>query len=264
VKVRQRESLPPVQQPSLGPVDSVPLARDPGLPPFALKEPPPQQRRRSPWAVLALGVVATLLFAAALAGGFAATRLIAGKSLLPKSSTTTTGTDDPAAELNLTTHVDKAKHTGTLSDGDFSISAPDDPWRLFHSERKDIATSLVVSFVSPDGNTEIAVQRYGGFFSAGHKMTDYSEQLPTFATGSQVEVSVGLDVADGAGKKRMKYTTTERSLLGSPGEDRRRSTAAELIRRGNDLWIVRVTVPADQAATAEPILNEIQPTLETQ
>ncbi|MBB5155066.1 serine/threonine-protein kinase [Saccharopolyspora phatthalungensis] len=258
VKVRQRELPTPVRQPSLAP-GSAPLARDPGLPPFALKEPPP--RRRSRWAEVALGVVAVVLFAAALAGGFASTRLLAGKSVLPDSTTSNVEPGAQVARLNLAKHRDDAMHTSAPDGGEFSIMAPADPgWRLFHSERTDVANSLVVSFVSPDGSTEIAVQRYGGFFGSGKEISDYVNALPKIAAG---EVTVQASFADGDGQQRMEYTTTEKPLLGSLGGQRRRSTAAELIRRGNDLWIVRVTVPIDQAASGEGILNQIKGTLET-
>lgn len=258
VKVRQRvsSSPPPMQQPSIE-TDSVPLAQNPGLPPFALKDPPAQARRRSPWAVLALGVVAVVLFVAALAGGFAATRLAAGASVLPDSAPPLV----KPGQLYLITHHDIAKHTAAPDAEEFSIKAPGDPgWRLFHSERNDFANSAVVSFVSPDGTTEIAVQRYGGFFRPGKEMSDYEAELQNSAAGAS-GVTVESTVSSGQDQQRLKYRATEKSLIGSPTEGRQRNTAAELIRHGNDLWIVRVTVPSREAQTSEPILNQIQPTL---
>ncbi|MEV0702043.1 serine/threonine-protein kinase [Saccharopolyspora sp. NPDC050389] len=264
VKVRQLVSPPPAQQPVFAPA-SAPLASNPGLPPFALKEPPPQPRRRSPLAVLALGVAAIVLFAAALAGGFAATRLIAGQSVLPDSTPPVVEPDPSVTRLNLISHSDNAKHSAALTGGEFTIMAPGDPgWRLFISERNDFANSAVVSFVSPDGTTEIAVQRYGNFFGVGYEMSDYEKELRKSGAGTDREVTVESSSADGGGdRQRLKYTTIEKPQFSQLVPDRRLSTAAELSRHGNDLWIVRVTVPNSHASTGELVLDQVQDSLQT-
>ncbi|MCI2419059.1 protein kinase [Saccharopolyspora sp. K220] len=263
VKVRKRDALPPMQQPAYESA-SAPLAHDPGLPPFALREPPPQPRR-SPWPVLALGIAAVVLFVAALAGGFAATRLLAGRSLLPERPTASAEPGEPVAKLNLIEHTDEAKHTSAPNGGQFSILAPSDAgWRLFHSERTDIANSSVVSFVSPDGATEIAVQRYGNFFRAGNKISDYEAALRRSAAGGGGQIQVLNSFSEGDRMERISYTTAEHKMVGGPGPQRQRSTTAELIGRGDDLWVVRVTVPSDQAANAEPFLNQVLPSLKTE
>ncbi|MEV0088282.1 serine/threonine-protein kinase [Saccharopolyspora sp. NPDC050642] len=260
VKVRHQVSPPPAPKPATAP-DSAPLASNPGLPPFALKEPPPQPRRRSPLAVLALGVAAVVLFAAALAGGFAATRLIAGKPVLPEASP---GVEPapPAVHLNLAEHSNVAKHTAAPSGGEFTIMAPSDPgWRLFISERNDFANSAVVSFVSPDGATEIAVQRYGSFFGAGYEFSDYENELRKSGAGQDHEVTVQSSSPDGSNRQRLAYTTVEKSKFSQLAPERQLSTAAELSRHGNDLWIVRVTVPGSHAPNGE--LDQIQGSLQT-
>ncbi|MER7013944.1 serine/threonine-protein kinase [Saccharopolyspora sp. NPDC000359] len=255
---------PPAQpkNPTLGAPPAQQLASDPGLPPFALKDPPP--RRRSPWAVIALAVAAVLLFAAALTGGFAAVRLLAQESVLPnpwQQSIPTTKT--PLSEaLGLVEVEDNAKHTAAPSGGEFTVLAPSaEGWRSFHSERTDIANSLVVSHVSPDGRTEVAVQRYGNYFRAGHDIDDYLAGLPSTA-GAQGEVEVDT-VTDHGDGQRLVYTTTVRPELDPSGSPDERATAAELVRRGKDLWIVRVTGPVGQITELQAVLDEIAPTLDT-
>ncbi|WP_246154945.1 serine/threonine-protein kinase [Saccharopolyspora hirsuta] len=253
---------PQPKQPTLGAPAPQQLAPDPGLPPFELKDPPP--RRRSPWAVIALAVAAVLLFAAALAGGFAATRLIAGKSVLPTTGTPVNSTTPtPLGEqLGLVETEDNAKHTAAPSGGEFTVLTPRaEGWRSFHSERTDIANSLVVSHVSPDGRTEIAVQRYGNYFRSGHDVEDYLAELPRFA-GDQGEVRVDT-VTDHGDGQRLVYTTTVRPVLDGLGNPNQRATAAEVVRRGNDLWIVRVTGPVGQITDNQAVLDEIAPTLNT-
>ncbi|TDD51391.1 serine/threonine-protein kinase [Saccharopolyspora elongata] len=261
VKVRHQVSPPPAPKPAPAP-DSAPLASNPGLPPFALKEPPPQPRRTSPLAVLALGVAAVVLFAAAMAGGFAATRVIAGKPVLPEAAKPEVEPAPSAVRLNLAEHRNVAKHTAAPSGGEFTIMAPSDPgWRLFISERNDFANSAVVSFVSPDGTTEIAVQRYGSFFGAGYEFSDYENELRKSGAGQDHAVTVESSSSDGSNRQRLAYTTVEKSKFSQLGPERRLSTAAELSRHGNDLWIVRVTAPGSQAPTGE--LDQIQGSLRT-
>ncbi|GAA0526274.1 serine/threonine protein kinase [Saccharopolyspora subtropica] len=260
VRVRQRVAEPSFRQPA-SVAASAPLARDPGLPPFALKDPPP--RRRSPFAVLALGTAAAVLFAAALAGGFAGTRLLAGRSVLPPHQTpAATEEPDPVAQLWWVRHEDVAEHTGAAG-GRFSIDAPaNSGWRVFHSERTDIATSLVVSFVSPDGATEIAVQRYGGYFRSGRTTSDYVNRLRASVEGSDADFQLYSATLDGT-EQRLRYSAAAKALLQSRALLQQRSTAAEVLRRGDDLWVVRVTVPEDQASIAELLLDRVLPTFRT-
>ncbi|MGW1680726.1 serine/threonine-protein kinase [Saccharopolyspora sp. NPDC002376] len=251
---------PQTKHPTLN-SQAAPLARDPGLPPFALKDPPP--RRRSPWAVVALTVVAVVLFAAAVAGGFAASRTIAGRSPLPGGTTSRVETPSHVAnQLDLVEHEENAKHTAAPNGGEFTILAPNtEGWRRFYSERTDIANSLVVSYVSPDGSLEIAVQRYGNYFKSGYGIDDYLSGLPkTAGEGGQVELA---SQADNGERKRLSYTTTVGPVFGSQGAPARRYTIADLTHRGNDLWIVRVTGPAGAYLENQSVLDQVSPTLKT-
>ncbi|MDA3625787.1 serine/threonine-protein kinase [Saccharopolyspora sp. WRP15-2] len=238
------------------------LARDPGLPPFELKDPPPP--RRSPWAAVALTAAAVVLFAGAVGGGFAASRVIMGRDVLPHSGTPQgVATETHVADqMDLVGRADNAKHTAAPNGGEFSILTPNaQGWRRFHSERTDIANSLVVSNVSPDGRIEIAVQRYGNYFNSGYTVDDYLSQLPkTAGEGGQVAAEQPVDNSTG---KRLSYTTTVAPTLGTQGATAERFSLADLTRRGNDLWIVRVTGPAGTYVENQKILDQISPSLQT-
>ncbi|RKT85355.1 Serine/threonine protein kinase [Saccharopolyspora antimicrobica] len=270
--VRVRSLVPPTpsnpppprpKQPTLG-AQAAPLARDPGLPPFELKDPPPS--RRSPWSAVALGVAAVVLFAAALAGGFVLTRLALGKDVLPEPGTPASpAAETPLAEqLGLVETAGNAKHTAAPSGGKFQILAPQASpggWQTFQSERTDVANSLVTSYVSPDGLFEIAVQRYGNFFGSGHDIDDYLDRLPlSVGGGNKIRVDSVTDNGDG---KRLVYTTMVRPMLNGQANADPRTTEAELVRRDDDLWIVRVTGPPGLSTQSQAMLNEIAPTLDT-
>ncbi|MEU6267481.1 serine/threonine-protein kinase [Saccharopolyspora shandongensis] len=266
VKVRHQVSAPPpAPKPAPAPAQgSAPLASNPGMPPFALKEPPPQPRRSSPLAAIALGVAAVVLFAAALAGGFAASRLIAGESVLPDAAANAIEPTPTDVQLNLSEHKNVAKHTAAPTGGEFTIMAPSDPgWRLFLSERNDFANSAVVSFVSPDGTTEIAVQRYGGFFDVGYEISDYEQELRKSGADQDLAVTVNSSSPDGSDRERLMYTTVEKSKFSQLNPKRQLSTSAELSRHGNDLWIVRVTVPGGHPEIGARILDQVQGSLQT-
>ncbi|GAA4620224.1 serine/threonine-protein kinase [Saccharopolyspora hordei] len=266
--VRVRTLVPPApstpqpKSPTLDVPSAAPLARDPGALPFELKDPPP--RRRSPWAVAALAVAAVVLFAAACLGGFTATRVLAGEAVLPPRGTPPSATSPSAqgGNLRMAETADDAKHTAAPRGGRFTVLAPvGEGWQRFHSERTDVANSLVVSYVSPDGRTEIAVQRYGRYFGSGRDLDDYVAALPTVVgAGNQVQLESRTDTGDGL---RLVYTTTLNPVVGVVGQPEQRSTAAQLVQRGDDLWVVRVTGPVDHARTNMRLLVQVAPSLDT-
>ena len=260
VRVRQRvlqntsqeqPPAPPAPQQS----GAAPLAADPGPPPFALQDPP--KKRRRPLRALALVMAGLVLFAAALVGSFAATRVLAGEPLLP--GRTPPSTSDPSPVLPaLAQRSENAKHTTAPRGGEFAIMAPAG-WRTFHSERNDIANNSVVAFVSGDGASEVAVQRYGEYFSGSKTLESYEAQLAQAIGGPAADVRVNgfRTVGD---TRRVDYVTTVQQLLASPADQIERRTTAALKRVGDDLWIVRVTTTPEQQATAENLLEQVLPT----
>ncbi|GAA2338863.1 serine/threonine-protein kinase [Saccharopolyspora halophila] len=254
---------------SAEPSAPAPLAADPGPPPFPLQDPPAKSRtrRRSVPATIGLVLVAVLLFAFALVGGFATTRLAAGKPPLPDVpgiwSPSDSATRQPSEPLALAPYQDRAKHTDAPSGGAFGIRAPAEPgWRTFHSERNDIANSAVVSFVSPDGATEAAVQRYGDYFDDGATMREFEDQLASELSGQFTALQV--DSATGAGdSRRISYTTSVRPVFTTAKSLVTRHTVAAPLKRGDDLWVIRVTGPTGEDDAQERLLDRIVPTFQT-
>ncbi|GAA4834658.1 serine/threonine-protein kinase [Saccharopolyspora rosea] len=255
LRVRRPEPQNPTRQDQPEPA-AAPLAADPGAPPFELRDPPPappQRRRRSPLAVVALALGALLVFSAALAGGFAATRVAAGRSPLPPERT---GTASAAPTTRLDTRTDAANHTGDSGSGRFSIPVPAG-WTVYHSERSDLTNSKTVSFVSPDGHRELAVERFGGYFGDGYSVADYVRALPKLAAGSKGAFTLRGQSQQGQ-DQQVSYSTVESALVGS-GASLSRTTTARLVRHDNDLWVVRVTVPTQDAARSAKLLNTVFP-----
>lgn len=243
-----------------GPHTAAPLASDPGPLPFMLRDPLPEPPRRSPRAKVALVVTAVLVFAAAALGGFATSRVLAGEPVLPTSPPQT----HPASPaLRPQRWTDDATHT---SDGSgpsgFEISAPPE-WTVFHSERDDFTNSLSVHFVSPDGSREIVVERFGGFHSDGYDTDDYVAVLPELAAGTRGRLTIDSDerLADGGEQaRRLSYTSVETGIIGSSGGGELvRVTTADLLRRGDDMWIVRVTVPSTEDAAGAKLFARVRP-----
>ena len=249
VKVRRpAQSTPTRGGTQQGEPEPAPLASDPGVLPFLLSGPPPQPKK-SPWPALALGVAAVVLFAAALAGGFVGSRVVAEQLLVPPSPTS----EVPRPQWT-SVRLD-TKHSNDKGTGQFEISVPED-WTVFQGERDELTNSKAVSFVSPDGREEVVVERFGGF-SSRYGVSDYLGALQEMSAGSDGRFTMDSDVptAD-PGVHRLTYTTSEKALANGPGKIDRR-TVSRLAFNGNDLWIVRVTVPADNAARADQLFTPV-------
>ncbi|CAM05714.1 serine/threonine protein kinase [Saccharopolyspora erythraea NRRL 2338] len=253
VRVRRpAQSVPRRQETEREPAPA-PLASDPGVLPFMLKDPPPAARRRSPLAATALGLASVVVFTLALAGGFAAARTLAGDTVLPVPPA-----QRPAPEL-VPVRLD-TQHSSDSGTGAFEITVAEN-WAVFQGEHDELTNSKAVSFVSPDGRREVAVERFGGFFRGGHDVDDYLAALPEMAAGSKGLFTLHSDVAEpaGAGERRLNYTSVEVPLTGGQGR-LSRSTVARLIPSGDDLWLVRVTVPAEAAAKGQELFDTVVPT----
>ncbi|WP_093413878.1 serine/threonine-protein kinase [Saccharopolyspora flava] len=268
VRVRQRvqqhtaqpshpsQPMPSAQsQPSVPPAPA-PLAADPGPPPFTLHDPPKPRRR--PLRTVALVMAALVLFAGAMVGSFAATRLLVGAPLLPGDGAGTPTA--PAVSLPpLAPTEQEAKHTSAPNGGEFAISVPSG-WQPFQSERNDLANNSVVAFISGDGTSEVAVQRYGDYFADGGTMDDYEAKIGATLGGPTSDVTLSSPFHPDGDARRVSYVTRAHQLLTGPAKEIERYSAASLQRSGDDLWIVRVTGPADQVAMAQTLLDRVVPT----
>ncbi|WP_199740594.1 serine/threonine-protein kinase [Saccharopolyspora rhizosphaerae] len=259
VRVRQRvlqqtsqsqAPAPPAPQPS----GSAPLAADPGPPPFTLADPPRRQRQLV--RTLALVLAALVLFTVALLGSFAVTRWLANQPVLPVDPPPSSEPEHVVPPMG--SYSANAKHSAAPRGGEFTITAPAG-WRTFQSERNDVANNSVVAFVSGDGATEVAVQRYGDYFTGRRTLDSYEAQFAQAIGGpaAGVRVTGFRSVGD---TRRVDYVTTVQQLLNAPAKQIERYSAAALKRSGDDLWIVRVTTAPDQSSTAERLLDVVVPT----
>lgn len=259
VRVHKPAPGPPAQQ---APVESEPaaLAADPGPLPFTPRDPAP--RRRSPWAVALLAIAAVLVFALAAGAGFAGSRTWAGRTLLPTSPPSGTRANAP---LPLEPHVGQARHPGDDGEGRFIVPVPQG-WTMFHGYRSGRPThSMTVHFVSPDGRTELAVQRFGGYYTRGYTTQGYLNTLEESATGKagdfrlNVSDPVGEPGGTGRGDRLLTYSTALRGVRPDADSVTRRGTHARLMPRDGDLWVLRVTTPAGHAREAERLFHRVLP-----
>ncbi|GAB3295829.1 serine/threonine-protein kinase [Parasphingorhabdus pacifica] len=238
---------------------SPPLAGDPGPLPFTPREPAPRSRGRAQrrLAATATALVAVLLFAAASAGGFVAVRTFAGAALVPSGPERS----QPPTPPSMVRWIDDTAHTSDGGgNGRFAITVPAE-WTVFHSEREDFTNSKSIHFVAPAGDDEVVVQRFGGFFDDGYDVDDYLDELPELAAGSRGELIMHVERpgSDGAVLRHLAYTTVESGIVASSGPDMRRATVAELLRRGDDLWVVRATVPASEQPRGADLFKAVRP-----
>ncbi|WP_243792011.1 serine/threonine-protein kinase [Saccharopolyspora gloriosae] len=242
------------QQPDAEPA---PLAADPGPLPFMLSDPPPAPpRRRFRWGAVALVLAAVVLFAASVAGGFAATRVLAGRSVLPEFPM-----QPQPAGPRMVHYVDEAERTDDGSGGSFGITAPEG-LQLFRGSRNQPTESMIVYLVSPDGTTEVAVERFQHYTADGYTVQDYVDALPQRSAGQHGEYDLDTDQAvgglDGDSREQdryLHYTSSQGGLIGPASTAGARVTSSQLMPRNGDLWVLRVTKPSEQAAAAQELFD---------
>ncbi|WP_228717391.1 serine/threonine-protein kinase [Allosaccharopolyspora coralli] len=239
------------QDPEPREAEPVPLAADPGPLPFEPRA-PTRGRGRQVLAVIATALAALLLFTAAAVGGFAASRTLAGEPLLPTPPPAPA--PPPPPEVRLAPVTETARHESDSDAGTFTARVPEG-WTQFKGQRDDApADSMTVHFVSPDGREEIAVERFGGYFTDGYDIDDYRDVLQERAAGANGDVEVISDAAvgdadptSGENEHRVVFETVQRALGQDSNAELRRLTSLQLIPRDGDLWTIRLTVPADSA-----------------
>ncbi|GAA3362726.1 serine/threonine-protein kinase [Saccharopolyspora gregorii] len=259
VRVRKVPSTSPNTAPGTATDEEpAPLAADPGPLPFMLSEPPPAPRRRFRWGAVVLGLAAVVLFAASTAGGFAATRALAGHDVLPEI--TTPAPSQPATP-RLARYVDEAKRS-QQGGGGFEVVAPEG-WDVFRGSRNQPTESMVVYLISPDGRAEVAVERFEGYYGDRSTAQDYVDVLQERSAGEHGTFRLeedrptgATDEVSGETDRFLRYTASQGGVIGPAVADSERSTTSQLMPRGSDLWVLRVTTPLDQPGAHQRLFDE--------
>jgi tRNA A-37 threonylcarbamoyl transferase component Bud32 len=233
--------------------DSV-LAADPGPLPFSLAgrpagpEPVPPRRLR---AVL-IGLVATILFLLAAAVGFFGVRLAGGAPLLPQLSAG--GQNMGVPLLAFTGRDDSATGANGAQGGRYSVKVPSD-WTRFAEQRpnRNLPASTVVHYLSTDGVYETTIERMPSFYP-DHQIVQYVAALGAIQQQSDRTVP-NWTPGNREAAKEISYRTGGAT---DPG----RTTYSTLQPRGNDLWVLSVTVPTNQETRGQTdIYDQIRPSL---
>ncbi|MGX7827711.1 serine/threonine-protein kinase [Actinokineospora sp. 24-640] len=221
---------------------SAPLAVAPGPLPFT-----PPVRSRGVLAAAVLTLVAALLFTAGAAGGFALARVVGGEPVLPRASTA----PPPPPSAPVTELVVRGADASTLAGeqgGAFSVPVPAE-WAKFveHRAAEPLPNSARVHWVAQDGASAIVVERFPAFFPQ-HEIEQYLRFLAARAPAYRLVGSTPL----GESGLRLTYRTVEsvKDTPGGPVPDLTRVTFADVVPRGDDLWVVSLTVPTDQEDSA--------------
>ena len=250
---------PPTAQPG--------LAADPGPLPF---EPSPyfeDEPRRRGVPRPAVFLAAAVVFAVAATGAFVGARTVSGKSLLPPAPVThITAIPAPSqADVPVGEPVQRQGHAVTTINeqgGDFTINVPPD-WQMFEEPRentgKNIGRSARMHYISRDGRYQLLVERFVGFYGTPpHKILDYVAALrATWPSGDYVESNqVGVANPPGPGgpetAQQLRFKTVD-------GREQRRSTFANAIPRGSDLWVVSLTVPTTEEDDGKVTFDKLAP-----
>lgn len=194
--------------------------------------------------------LAVVLFAVSAVGGFAAARVLGGAPVLPAAGGATTATEAPA-DRSLVVRKGEATMLKGDPDARFRIKVPAN-WTKFVTQQlaAPLPASTLIEYVSADGRRTASIERFSGFFD-GNELDDYLGVLrSSWPDGGFLLVD---PEAQGEGDT-VVYRTVEsaRSPVGGgppasgSGGQLGRTTFANLLKSGTDLWVVSVTVPTDQ------------------
>ncbi|HEX3792284.1 MAG TPA: serine/threonine-protein kinase [Pseudonocardiaceae bacterium] len=262
----QPSSAPPPSRPALPrpPMprssQSAPLAPLPGPLPFQPVGAP--RRRRGALAAAVLGILAVLLFLGAAGGGFAAARVLGGAPLRPPTATTPAQTTAPTTEPAPVTTVTLVAATPTAGpDGDFAISVPQG-WTEFTEQRPAgaLPASVALHYVSPDGADELTVEHFADYYPR-HSVDDYlgaqNKTWPLFLQQSRANANgPGGNSIDA--EQDIEYRTSASS---DPAVDSaNRTTYAETLPHGDDLWVLSVTTPTQGEGFGKTVFDKVSDT----
>ncbi len=253
------------------------LAADPGPLPF-LRPPapapasgpptvfvaPPRPARRSSTATAVLIAVAILLFLLAAGGGFALARTVGGQSLLPPDAaprgTSNGPTDVPPPSL-VQQSGDASYVTG--NGGQFGLQVPEG-WQKFvapHTTTK-FGASTAVQYVSPDGRRSLRVERLAAYFAKFPSDDEYIGWLKGSYPGNAFFLFPPSPLPGGKGTTLTYRLAEGGTLPESDGGGGTRVTFMNLTQAGTSLWILSVTVPAEQENSGrQDVFDRVAPTL---
>ncbi|KDN18343.1 serine/threonine-protein kinase [Amycolatopsis rifamycinica] len=210
--------------------------------------PAPRPARRSSTATAVLVAVAILLFLLAAGGGFALARAVGGQSLLPPDAaprSTPNGVTDVPPPTLVQQSGDASYATG--NGGQFGLQVPEG-WQKFvapHTTTK-FGASTAVQYVSPDGRRSLRVERLEKYFAQYPDDGEYIAWLKQAYPANAFNLSEPSPSPGGKGTT-LTYRLAEGGTL--PESDRgggTRVTFMNLVQAGTSLWLLSVTVPAEQ------------------
>ena len=250
--------------PDTAATDREQLLGPPGYPPVQAQPRPPHRRRRGKFANTVLAFVAIVLFALAAGGGFAAARTLAGRSVLPPASTgSPTGSvppeanpADPALKVQAVQTQTTPGTLGLQNSGNqvsYTVSVPVG-WTEYIEMRAnaDIGASEAVHYVNSVGNQELTVERFPDFYP-DHHTDDYLTDLQA-AWGSNLSMQGRPQVL--ANKAGNEYDDAEYVEYKTIEGNTARTTFANVLPHGDDLWIVQVTMPTEQDGAGQQDLYQ--------
>lgn len=109
---------------------------------------------------------------------------------------------------------------------------------------RTLPNSTRVHWVSPDGTSEIVVERFPNFYPK-HEVEQYLRVMSSRTPGFRIVNNTALD----GGGSQLTYRTVDAVAAGATGSDVNRTTIANILPTDKDLWVVSVTVPIDQEDT---------------
>ncbi len=250
--------LPFLRPPTPPPSPSPATSPSPSLSPSSSPEPatlfvaPPRAGRRTARATAVLVAVAILLFLLAAGGGFALARTVGGQSLLPPAA-------EPVARSNGPTQVPPptlVHQTGNGSylnndGGQYALDVPEGWQKFVAPHNTKFGLSLVVQYVSPDGRRSLRLERLAKYFDQTEGYDDYIGWLRQSYPGNSFELFPPSNSPDGKGVTLTYRLAEGGALPKQDGSGGTRVTFVKMVQAGTSLWILSVTVPAEQETAGQ-------------
>ncbi|MET0236781.1 MAG: serine/threonine-protein kinase [Kibdelosporangium sp.] len=236
------------------------LASDPGPLPFMVPPEPvlvAEKRRGVPRVLIYLA--AFVLFVAAAGGGFVLSRFAGGKPLLPTDPTpvqpaVVVPPAPPPQAKDFVIRNGDATTDKADKGGPFAIRVPTG-WETYVENRQQAKPpSIRVHYVSPDGKYELTVERFAAYFPE-RTLAQYQAGLSATWPGKDAYVASDPRPLPGVppeAGQQLKYNTVDSGSV-------RRTTYANVMQMGSDLWVVRLTVPTLEEDTGKDVFGQIAP-----